>query len=71
MAIRREVLGLVVLVLVVDAIFAAAYFLAGVARAADGTKLLFTAVWTVVTLVVVVRGLGRIRRARVRPTPPG
>jgi hypothetical protein len=28
-------------------------------------KLLFTVVWTVITLVVVLRGLLRIRRARV------
>jgi hypothetical protein len=70
MSVRREVLGLVGLVLVVDAIFAATYFLAGIGRATDGAKLAFTAVWTVATLLVVVRGLTRIRRARVRPVWP-
>ena len=66
MSVRREVLGLVGVVLLVDAIFAAAYFVAGIARARDGTKLAFTAVWTVATLLVVIRGLARIRRTRVR-----
>jgi membrane protein DedA with SNARE-associated domain len=65
MAVRREVLILVGLVVFIDVVFIAAYFLGGIDRSSDQMKLLFTVVWTVVTLVVVLRGLLRIRRARV------
>ena len=65
MAIRREVLILVGLVVVIDLVFIAAYFLGGLDRSSDQMKLLFTVVWTVITLVVVLRGLLRIRQARV------
>jgi hypothetical protein len=64
MAVRREVLILVGLVVVIDLVFIAAYFLAGIDRSSDQMKLLFTVAWTVVTLVVVLRGLLRIRQAR-------
>lgn len=57
-------LALVGLVLLVDAIFVAAYFLGRIRDASDSAKLVFTAGWTVVTLVVVFRGLSRVRRAR-------
>jgi hypothetical protein len=63
---RREVLALVGLVLAVDAVFVAGYFLAGVARRPDGIKLGYTAAWTIVTLLVVLRGLTRVRAERVR-----
>ena len=65
MAIRREVLILVGLVVMIDVVFIAAYFLGGIDRSSDQMKLLFTVVWTVITLVVVLRGLLRIRRTRV------
>jgi membrane protein DedA with SNARE-associated domain len=65
MAVRREVLILVGLVVVIDVVFIAAYFLGGIDRSSDQMKLLFTVVWTVITLVVVLRGLLRIRQARV------
>jgi hypothetical protein len=65
MAIRREVLILVGLVVVIDLIFIAAYFLGGIDRSSDQMKLLFTVGWTVITLVVVLRGLLRIRQARL------
>lgn len=64
MTVKREALVLVALVLVVDALFIAAYFGAGIERASDGMKLGFTVVWTVINLAVVVRGLTRIRSAR-------
>lgn len=63
---RREVLGLVGLVLAVDAVFIAGYFLAGVALRPDGVKLAYAAVWTVATLLIVIRGLGRVRAERLR-----
>ena len=69
MAVRREVLILVGLVVLIDLIFIAAYILGGIDRSTDQMKLLFTVVWTVITLVVVLRGLLRIRRARVPKRP--
>jgi type VI protein secretion system component VasK len=61
---RKEVLVLVALVLLVDAIFVAAYFLGRLPTASDTGKLVFTTVWTVVTLCVVIWGLARVRSAR-------
>jgi hypothetical protein len=63
---KRELLVLIGLVLAVDAIFAGLYYLAGLARAPGGIKLGYTVVWTLVTLVVVLRGLTRIRAERIR-----
>ena len=65
MAVRREVLILVGLVVVVDLVFIAAYFLGGINHSSDQMKLLFTVAWTVITLLIVLRGLLRIRQARV------
>jgi hypothetical protein len=66
--VKREVLWLVVAVLVVDAFFAAAYFLGHLRTASDITKIAFTALWTLVTLAVVIRGLARVRSVRIRQT---
>jgi hypothetical protein len=63
--VKREALVLVGLVLAVDALFIALYFGLGVERASDTVKVAFTVVWTVVNLAVVIRGLTRIRAARV------
>ncbi len=68
MTVKREALVLVGLVLAIDAIFLGTYFLAGIERASDGVKLGFTVIWTVANLVVVIRGLGRIRSARLNRT---
>jgi hypothetical protein len=65
-ALRREVLRLVGLVLLVDAVFIGCYFVAGLARASVRVTFGYMVVWIVVTLVVVLRGLGRVRAARVR-----
>jgi uncharacterized membrane protein len=62
--IRREVLALVGLVLLVDVIFIGGYFVAGIARTGTGVKIAFTVMWTLMTLVVVVRTLARIRSIR-------
>jgi hypothetical protein len=61
---KRELLWLVGAVLLVDAVFVGAYFLGHLGNAADRTKVAFTALWTLVTLGVVIRGLSRVRRAR-------
>ncbi len=66
MPVRREVLILVGLVVVIDLVFIAAYFLGGIDHSSNQVKLLFTAVWTAVTLVVVLRALLRIRRSRTQ-----
>jgi hypothetical protein len=69
MAVKREVLILVGLVVVVDLVFIAAYFLGGIDRSSDQLKLLFTVAWTVITLVIVLRGLLRVRQARLPKGP--
>lgn len=66
MSVKREALVLVGVVLAVDAIFIALYFGAGIERASDSVKIAFTVIWTVINLVVVIRGLTRIRSARVK-----
>ncbi len=64
LAVRRELLLLVVAVVVVDAMFVAGYLLFHLAAASTTAKLGYTAVWTVVTLAVVLRALTRIRSMR-------
>jgi hypothetical protein len=59
------VVVLVALMVAVDALFIGVYFGAGIERASDGVKLAFTVVWTVINLAVVIRGLARIRGARL------
>ncbi|MBA3258055.1 MAG: hypothetical protein H0T68_01145 [Gemmatimonadales bacterium] len=63
---RREVLVLVGLVLAVDLVFIAGFYLARLGRATGAVKIGYTVLWTAVTLLVVLRGLGRIRAERVR-----
>ena len=62
--VKREVMTLVVLVLLVDGLFIGGYFAAGLVHTSAAAKLGYTAVWTLVTLVVVLRGLTRIRAIR-------
>jgi hypothetical protein len=69
--VRREVLLLVVLVLLVDAAFVVVYYLADLRRAGGALKLGYTALWTGVTLIVVLRSLTRIRTERIRRRRPG
>jgi hypothetical protein len=61
----REVLLLVGVVVLVDTIFVGVYFLADLPSVSDSAKLGFTVVWTLVTLGVVIRGLSRVRKARL------
>jgi hypothetical protein len=61
---KRELVLLLVTVLAVDAIFIAGYFLFHLNAAGDPAKLGYTAAWTVVTLLAVLRGLTRIRSLR-------
>jgi hypothetical protein len=64
---KRELLLLIAAVLVVDAVFIAGYFLFRLNAAGDSAKLGYTAVWTGLTLLVVLRALSRIRALRNRP----
>jgi len=63
---KRELLLLLASVLLVDALFIAGFFLFHLATAGDLAKLGYTAGWTIVTLLVVLRGLTRIRALRRR-----
>ncbi|HEX2219848.1 MAG TPA: hypothetical protein VHG35_13670 [Gemmatimonadales bacterium] len=63
---RQELLRLVVAVVLVDALFLAGYFLFHLERVGSTAKIAYTAAWTVVTLLVVVRALTRIRSLRGR-----
>jgi hypothetical protein len=63
---RREVRHLVGLVLVVHGLFVAGYFVAGLATAPENRRFGYMIAWTAVALVVVLRGLGRVRAARLR-----
>jgi len=64
---RRQLILLIVAVLAVDGVFVAAYFLGGISNGSDTGKLVFTAAWTLATLVIVLGGMSRIRAARNRP----
>jgi hypothetical protein len=67
--VRREVLSLVGMVLLVDALFIGGYFALGLGRASWDLKLGYTIVWTAVVLIVVLRSLARIRAERIRRGP--
>lgn len=59
--VKREVLILVALALMVDALFIVGYYAAGLGRASAVVKVIYTAAWTAMTMVVVLRGLTHIR----------
>lgn len=67
--VKREIVLLVAAVLVVDAVFIAGFFLFRLGAAGNSTKIGYTAVWTIVTLLVVLRALTRIRSLRGRSGP--
>jgi hypothetical protein len=67
--VQKEALTLLLMVVAVDAVFIAAYFMAGLRSASSGAKLTFTVVWTLATVAVVIRGLSRIRMVRGRRKP--
>jgi hypothetical protein len=64
--VRRELLHLVLAVALVDALFIAGYYLFHLERGSQSIRIGYTATWTAVTLLVVLRGLARIRERRAR-----
>jgi hypothetical protein len=63
--VKQEAFTLLLLVVAVDAVFIAVYFITGLRDASSPAKLIFTVVWTILTLAVVIRGISRIRTVRV------
>jgi RsiW-degrading membrane proteinase PrsW (M82 family) len=63
---RKEVLLLVGIVLAIDLVFIAIYFGARVRYASDSSKLVFTLLWTLAVLLAALRGLSRVRSARLQ-----
>ena len=68
---RRELAQLVLAVVVVDVLFIAGYYLFRQALTSEAMKIGYTAAWTAVTLLVVLRGLLRIRAMRARDAGHG
>ena len=68
---RRELLRLVLAVVVVHVLFIAGYFLFRDALASDPMRIGYTAAWTAVTLLIVLRALIRIRAMRSRDAHHG
>jgi hypothetical protein len=64
--VRRELLQLVLAVALVDALFIAGYYLFHLERGSQSIGIGYTAAWTTVTLLLVLRGLARIRGLRAR-----
>jgi hypothetical protein len=65
-AMRRHLVVMLVLVALVDGVAIAAWFLAGLRGRSGGVQILFTIVWTVATLGVVVVSMRKIREAQRR-----
>ena len=63
---KRELLLLIVIVLLIDGGFIALYRLTPLRSASGTLKLGYTGLWTGVILLVVLRGLTRIRALRLR-----
>jgi hypothetical protein len=65
-ALRAAVLRLAIGVVVLDTIAIAIYYLADIPLRGQSVRYPFFAVWMVLTLVIVLTGLQRIRIARLR-----
>jgi hypothetical protein len=63
---RRLLLQMVAAVVVLDVAAIALYYGLHIQRTTPRTQALFTGTWTVLTLIIVLGGLGRIRAARRR-----
>ena len=63
---KRYLMWMVLAVVVLDAVAIGLYSQLHIRNAAPRTQALFTGGWTLVTLIVVLTGMTRIRAARVR-----
>lgn len=68
---RRHLLIMIASVLVLDAVAIGAYQLTGLRTAAPRIQYVFVGAWTVLTLLLVLRGTNRVRAARVRGRSSG
>lgn len=64
--VRGQVYRLVLAVALVDALFIAGYYVCHLERASSRLRIGYTAAWTAATLLIVLRGLGRLRALRRR-----
>lgn len=64
---KGALLRLILLVAVVDALFITGFFLFHLEAASQPVRVGYTAAWTVVTLLLVLHGLTRVRAVRRRP----
>ena len=62
--VRKHLMIMVAAILAIDAVAILAFRALGIEDAPRDRRLLFTGVWTVLSLVVVLHGLYRIRMAR-------
>ena len=62
--VRKHLMIMVGLILVIDAIAIIVFRTLGIEDAPRDRRLIFTGVWTVVSLLIVLNGLYRIRIAR-------
>ncbi len=63
---KTHLFRMIAAVVVLDAVAMGLYYWLHIRSATPRIQTLFTGAWTVVTLGVVLTGLGRIRAARVR-----
>lgn len=61
---RGLLIRMVAWVLAIDAVAIAIYYAAHLSRANDRTRMIFTFIWSMVTIAVVLTALRRIRIAR-------
>lgn len=61
---QREVFRLVVSVMVVDAAAVGVFLIARLGDASTRARIVFGVVWTLVTLIIVLAGLARVRASR-------
>jgi hypothetical protein len=63
---RRHLFTMIGTVVVVDAAIIAAFYYFEIEQRPDRIRMLFTAAWVLVTLLIVLRGMARIRDVRLR-----
>lgn len=63
---KRYLIWMVLAVVALDAVAIGLYSELHIRSAAPRTQALFTGAWTLVTLIVVLTGMTRVRAARVR-----